>query len=127
MNNILLALIALSISAIAAFLIPVLIELKRTIVSVRKTAENNLNPTLEEMLQVLKNVNGISANVNDVTGHVKDFSKSISDIGHTVSTVNTLVEKAGASTAVKVISFRAGIKAAIEYLLTNLIKKGDRK
>jgi uncharacterized protein YoxC len=127
MNTILLGVIAFSILAIAAYLVPLLIELKKTVVSIRKTTECNLNPALDELQHVLKNVQDISENISDVTTDVKQFSKSISDLGQKVSAVNVLIGGIGATTAIRAVSLKTGVRAAIEYFISNLTKKGDRK
>lgn len=127
MNNILLGIIAIFLLAVVVFLVPVLMELRRTVVSLRKTLEYNLNPALDELRLALKGLRNISDNVNDAAADVRRFSKSISDIGETISAVNGLMANVGSSTAVKAISLRAGIRAAVEYFLKNLIKKGDGK
>ena len=49
MNIVLEAVAAVVLIAIAAYLIPLLLELKRTVVSLRKTTEENLKPALEEL------------------------------------------------------------------------------
>ncbi|MBI5640787.1 MAG: hypothetical protein HZA17_10200, partial [Nitrospirae bacterium] len=69
----------------------------------------------------------ISDNVEVVTEDVKRFSRSVSDVGETVSLINGLIATVSSSATVKVFSFRAGLQAAVAYLLSNLIKKGDRK
>jgi uncharacterized protein YoxC len=127
MNNIWLIIIAVSLGAVAAFLIPMLLELKRTLVSLRTTIETSLNPALEELQKNLKTMNSITESVNLVTADVRQFSKAVSDIGNTISAVNALIGGAGSSAAVKVISLKTGIAAAAGYLLTNLLRKGDRR
>lgn len=127
MNSFLLVIIAVLLAIITGFLVPLLIEVRRTVASLRKTVEEKVDPVLEELRPTMTNMQHISDNVNEVTSHAKEFSKSIGDIGHTISVVNGLIEGVGSSTAIKVVSLRAGIGAALGYLLKNLLRKGDVK
>lgn len=126
MNTIVWVIIGAAVAGVAAFLIPLLIELRKTIATLRRTTEERLNPALDELQIVLKNVNGITGNVNEVTEDVKRLSKSVGEIGDTVSGINALVGSVGSSAAVRAVSFRAGVKAAAAYLVTHLMsrKKG---
>ena len=127
MNNIWLIIIAVSLGAVVAFLIPMLLELKRTLISLRITIETSLNPALDELQKNLKTMNSITENVNVVTTDVRQFSRAVSDIGNTISAVNMLIGDVGSSAAVKVISLKTGIAAAAGYLLINLLRKGDKR
>jgi predicted PurR-regulated permease PerM len=127
MNTVLLVVIVVVLIAIAAYLIPLLIEMKRTVVSFRKTPEENLNPTLEQLCLALKSVRPITDNVGVVTEDLKQLSHSVGEMGKTVGAVNMLIENVGASSAVRVISLKVGIMVALEFLIANLLKKGERK
>lgn len=126
MNTIVLVVIGAAAVGVAAFLIPLLVELRQAVISLRKTTEEKLNPALDELQEVLKNVNGITGNVNEVTEDVKRFSRSVGEIGDTVSGINALVGTVGSSATVRAMSLQAGIKAALAYLVTHLMsrKKG---
>ena len=54
-------------------------------------------------------------------GRIRDI------IWKTVGAVNLLIGNVGASSAVRVISLKAGIMVALEFLIANLLKKGERK
>lgn len=127
MNAVLLILIAVSVLAIAVFLIPLLIEAKRTFVSLRKSTEENLNPAFDELKIILRNIRGITEKVNGITEDIEELSSSVNEAGRTISGINELVRNVSSSATVKIFSLRAALKAAFEYLLTNLIKKGGRK
>ncbi len=125
MNTILLTVIAVSLLAIAFYLIPALMELKKALACLRRTLDEGLKPTLEELQLTLKSVRTISDEVGGITADVRVLSKSVGEVGHTVSAINGFVEAVGSSMSVKAISLKAGIRAAIEYLAKNLIRKGD--
>jgi hypothetical protein len=48
-------------------------------------------------------------------------------MGKTVGAVNAIIGNVGATAADKALSVKAGIRAALEYLLANLLRKGERK
>jgi uncharacterized protein YoxC len=127
MNTILLAVIAVCVLATAFFLVLVLAELKKTLASLRKTTDEGLKPVLEELQATLKSVRTISDEVGGITSDVREVSKSVVEIGHTVSAINGLLGTAGSSVTVRAAGLKAGIRAAIEHLAKNLIRKGDGK
>ena len=127
MNNILLGVIAVSVLVMAIYVVPLLIELKKTVISLRNTAESKINPALEELQLVLKDMHDISGNVSGVTSDVRAFSASVGDLGRKINVVNELIGSAGASTAIRALSLRTGLKTAIQYLILNFRMKGEGK
>ena len=127
MDKIWLIIIAVAVGAVAAYLVPLLLELRRTVEALRHTIETNLNPALDELQKNLRTLNSITGNVEQVSEHVKLFSGAVGDIGRSVSAVNAVISGAGASTAVKLMSLRTGIVAAVGFILTNILRKGDTK
>jgi len=127
MNNIWLVIIAVALGAVAVYLVPLLLELRRTVAALRHTIEMNLNPTLCELQKNLKTLNTVSGNVEQVTEDIKLFSRAVGDIGRSVSAVNTIINSTGGSALIKVLSLRTGVAAAIGFVLTNLLRKGDRR
>lgn len=127
MNNIWLIIIAVALGAVAAYLIPLLLELRRTVVALRNTIETNLNPALDELRKNLHTLNSVTGNIEQVTEDVKIFSGAVGDVGRSVSAVNTLISSTGASTAIRIMSLRTGVTAGVGYVLTNLLKRGDRR
>ncbi|MBI5101296.1 MAG: DUF948 domain-containing protein [Nitrospirae bacterium] len=127
MDNIWLIVIAVSLGAVAVFIIPLLIELKRTVSALRCTVETSLNPALEELHKNLKTLNAITENINTVTTDVRQFSQAVSEIGRSINIINSTINSAATSAAIRVISLRTGIAATAGYLFTNLLRKGDRR
>ncbi|MGC2061363.1 MAG: DUF948 domain-containing protein [Thermodesulfovibrionales bacterium] len=126
MNNIWLIIIAVALGAVAAYLVPLLVELRRTVEALRNTIERNLNPALDELQKNLRTLNNVTGNVEQVTEDVKIFSRAVGDVGRSVSAVNALVSSTGASTAIRVMSLRTGVTAAIGFILANLLKRGEK-
>jgi uncharacterized protein YoxC len=126
MNTIILGVIAVVVIILAGVLVPLLVELRRTVASLRSTTEQQLNPALEELQATLKNMKGITANVNTITEEVKEFSGAIQQVGRKINIVNAAVDTAASSVTVRTLSLKAGIAAAVSYLIANLSRKGDR-
>ena len=130
MTNFLLGIIAICFLALFTLIALLLIELKKTTVTLRNfanTTENSIKPVLEELLVILKNTKGISDNINDITSDVKQFSLSVNEIGQKIRTVSGMMDIFASSAVVKTMSLKAGINGAVSYLISNLLKKGGRK
>jgi len=127
MNTILFGIIAALLLVIVVYLIPLLLELKKTAISMRNTTEKNLAPALDELQLTLKTIRSISDNVNDITEDVKGVADSITEVSAKIFAVNRALDALGSAASVRAMSLKAGIAAASTYLLTNLMKKGDRK
>jgi len=127
MNTILLGIIAALFLVVVVYLIPLLLELKKTVISLRNTTENNLNPALDELQLTLKSLRSISDNVSDITGDVKGVADSIAQVGAKIFAVNRIIDTLGSTVSVKALSVKAGVTAALTYLFSNLLKKGDRQ
>jgi uncharacterized protein YoxC len=126
MNQIWLALITLAVVITAGFLISLIIELRKTVRNISdllKTTEESLKPTLEELQLTLKSLRNISDDINEVTTDIKTFSGSVKDVGMNVRHVSNLVEGLTSSTFIKVTGLKAGIKAGLMVLLSNLFTK----
>lgn len=127
MDTILLGIIAALFLVIAVYLIPLLLELKKTVIAVRNTTEKNLNPALDELQLALKSMKSIYDDVNDITGAVKGVADSITEVSAKIFAVNRALDALGSAASVRAMSLKAGVAAAATYLLTNLMKKGDRQ
>lgn len=126
MTDILLIIITSAVCLVAAIMIPLLVEARRTILLLRKTTEEKLNPALEELQYTLRSLRNVSDTVSDITSDVRMLSQSVGDVGKSLGSVNALVQGFSTSAAVKVISLRAGITAALNYFIVNFIKKGEK-
>jgi len=127
METILLGIIAALLLIIAVYLIPLFLELKKTAIALRNTTEKSLAPALDELQFTLKMIRSISDNVNDITEDVKGVTGSIAGISTKISSVNSAIDAFGSAASVRAVSLKAGVTAALTYLITNLMKKGDRQ
>jgi uncharacterized protein YoxC len=127
MDTVLLAIIALCLLVQVFFLVPVLVELRRSLVLLSTYMDDGLKPALEELRAALRSLRAVSDDVGGITSDVREVSRSVVEIGHTVSAINGLLETVGSSVTVRAAGVKAGIRAAIKYLAKNLIRKGDEK
>lgn len=108
------------------FLIPVLIELRRTVRtmnSVLKITEESLAPTLRELRATLENLDRITGDISTVTDDVRVFSGSIRQVGKDVRELSGLIGDLGGGLSVKMAGLRAGIGAGVSYFAKNLLRK----
>lgn len=113
----------------AAFIISLIIELRRTARALNdflRDTEESLKPTLEELRETLKGLKDITNHVNDVTSDLKTLSSALRDVGIKVKNTSEVIEHVVSSSAVKVSGVKAGIKAGVGVLLKNLISKERR-
>jgi uncharacterized protein YoxC len=125
-NYIWLGIIAIAVAATAGYVISLIIELKKTLHSVNVlliTTEENLKPTLEELQQTLKSLRNVSDDINEVTSDIKVLSKSVRDVGENVGHVSGLIRTVTSLAAMKASGLRAGMKAGMGVLISNLFSR----
>jgi uncharacterized protein YoxC len=127
MANVWIVVIGVSSLVVDVILIFLLLQVLRTVMSLRKTIEGKMDPVLNDLQSVMGNVREISDSAKGVAEDVREFSGAIRDVGKTVGAVNALAGSIGSSATIRAISLKAGIVAGLQYLLTSLLRKGDEK
>jgi uncharacterized protein YoxC len=125
MDTVLLAIIAATLLVLVLFIVPMTVELRKTLVLLSKYLDDGLKPALEELEATLKSIRAISDDVGGITSDAREVSQSVVEVGRTISAINGLLANVGLSASVRAVSLRAGVRAALEYLAKNLIRKGD--
>lgn len=126
-SNVLLIVLAVAVAVATLFLIPVLLELRRTVRtfnSVLKITEESLAPTLRELRSTLANLDRITSDVNSVTDDVRVFSGSLRQVGKDLHELREVVALLGGGIGAKVAGLRAGVGTGFKYLAQNLLKRG---
>jgi uncharacterized protein YoxC len=126
-SSVLFAVLAVAVAAGTLFLIPVLLELRRTVRtlnSVLKITEESLAPTLRELRSTLANLDRITNDINSVTDDVRTFSGSLRQVGKDLHELREVVGLLGGGVGAKVAGLRAGIGTGFRYLAHNLLKRG---
>lgn len=118
-------LIAIAVVVLTAFIIPVLIEAKKTVVTLRDFTDNlgnQLKPTLQELQGTLTEAKGLVAEVTARTEEVKILTTALGETGHNLRVINNALGSAAAVVA-STAAWGAGIKAAMSLVLDRLSKK----
>jgi uncharacterized protein YoxC len=118
-------LIAIAVVVLTAFLIPVVIEAKKTVVTLREVTEslgNQLKPTLQELQGTLSEAKGLVAQVTARTEEVKTLTTALGETGHNLRVINNALGSA-ATVVASTAAWGAGIKAAMSLVLDRLSKK----
>ena len=126
-SSALVTVLAIAVIAGILFMIPVLLELRRTVRtlnSILKTTEESLAPTLRELRSTLANLDRITSDINSVTDDVRMFSGSLRQVGKDLHEMREVVGLLGGGIGAKVAGLRAGIGTGFRYLAHNLLKKG---
>lgn len=129
MNNVFFGLIALAILVLTGFIVYLILELKKTIDSVKlymASRERILISTVEELQMTFKSVRKITDDVGVVTEDVKRFSGSIREMSENVKYVSEAISTITKTSVVQVSGVKAGVKAGFEYFIKNLFAKGQQ-
>ena len=128
MNNLFLGLITLAVLVLTGFIIYIILELKKTISSLRITVESinkTLIPTVEELQMTFKSVRKITDDVGVVSEEVKGLSGSVHAISENVKYASEAVSRITTNSVAQISGVRAGIKAGFGYFISNLLTKGQ--
>ncbi len=118
--------IAIVFVVLAGFMIPALIEIRKTAASVRTyvtDVDSQLQPILKELRELTADLRKFADSVASRTDEVKTFMTAIGDTGRNISRINVAIgDVAG-------IFFRSslwitGLKAAGRYVIDRIAKKG---
>lgn len=126
-SSILLVVLAAAVGVAVLFLVPVLVELRRTVRtlnSVLKITEESLAPTLRDLRSTLANLDRITGDVNAVTDDFRTFSGSLRQVGKDIHELREVVGLLGGGIGAKAAGLRAGIGTGFRYLAHNFLKKG---
>jgi uncharacterized protein YoxC len=127
MTNFWLIVIGASSLAVDVVLIVLILQVLRAVTSLRRVVDVKMEPILKDVESVTGNVREMADNAKGIVEDVREFSSSVKEVGRTVRAVNDLAGGIGSSATIRAVSLKAGIVAGVQYLLTNLLRKGDEK
>ena len=111
--------VAVSFAVLVGFLVPVLIELKKTI----QESQHLLAQMNRDLPTMLKELREMSVNVNELVErtrggleHASGLLHAIGAVGDTVQEVHDTVRNAGGGLLMNVASMVAGFKAATSFV-----------
>ncbi|HTY20513.1 MAG TPA: DUF948 domain-containing protein [Geobacteraceae bacterium] len=118
-------LIAIAIVILAAFIIPVFIELKKSSIALREfigDLDRELKPALHELQGTLKEAKGLLAEVSARTEEIKTLTTALGETGHNLRVINHALGSAvGVVTSTS--AWAAGVRAAFKLIVERLAKK----
>lgn len=130
MTEIILLLTGFVLAVAVGFLISTLIELRRTAKEaaefLRNTGES-LKSTLQETEETLKSLRGITDDINAVTRDARTFSQAITEVAENIKGMSETADELRSRVTKRASGIRAGIIAAVEVLVKNLLKRGGSR
>ena len=88
------AVMAVTLAVLAAFMIPAFIEIRKTAAATRQFityTESELNPALKELRETLSELKRISGAIASRTDDLNTFMESMGDTGRNLRTINNVV------------------------------------
>lgn len=125
LTEIVLVIIAVALCILVLTLIPTLLTIRRSAVSIGNLAEmlrSELKPALQELTDVLTELKIVG---NGVAGHTDDIMLFMSALGETGNNLNTINRSVSFITSILRTTsvWSAGARVAGKYMLERLIKK----
>ncbi|NOY40025.1 MAG: DUF948 domain-containing protein [Nitrospirae bacterium] len=127
MNEIAVVIIAVVVIVSAGFLIPVLIEFRKTMKRLNEfldTTGKELPPAIDELKQTLENLRSISGDIQSVTGGVREISDVLTDTANNLRSVSNVISRVGNETNAVIAGLKTGVKTALGVFVKNLLRKG---
>jgi uncharacterized protein YoxC len=118
-------LIAITFAILAAFLIPAVIEIRKTAIALREftvNAENELKPVLHELQNTLTELKGLAGEAAARADEVRSFTEALGETGRNLRTINSVVGTVAGLLA-NTSAWAVGAKAAGKTILECLSKK----
>lgn len=119
------AVMAITLVVLAAFMIPAFIELRKTASAAREFLvgkESELKPIIRDLQETLADLRVLTQGAAENVEDVKVFMESMGDAGRSIQTINTVV--GGVATVVGRSSlWLTGAKVAGKFILDRIIKK----
>jgi uncharacterized protein YoxC len=118
-------LIAITFAILAAFLIPAVIEIRKTAIALREftvNAETELKPVLHELQNTLTELKGLAGEAASRADEIRSFTEALGETGKNLRTINSVVGTV-ASLLANTSAWAVGAKAAGKMILESLSKK----
>ncbi len=119
------AVMAITLVVLAAFMIPAFIELRKTAVAAREFLvgkDSELKPIIRDLQETLADLRILTQGAAEKVDDVKVFMESMGDAGRSIQTINTVV--GGVATVIGRSSlWLTGAKVAGKFILDRISKK----
>lgn len=119
---------AITLVVLAAFIVPALIELKKTAISVREflsATETEMKPIVTELRETLADLKVLTQGAAEKIDDVETFMEAVGDTGRNLRTINTVVGSVAGLLGSSAL-WMTGAKVAGRYILDRFSKKGGK-
>lgn len=126
--EILAVVVSIAVLVLVIYLIPMVIQLKRTARSAERFfngADENLMPLLIELKETASQANKISSGAREGVDKVVSFLEAIEDIGKTIKSLNSAVRGSSSSFLISLVALGVGIRKGLKVFIKGLLKGGD--
>jgi uncharacterized protein YoxC len=116
---------AIAFVVLVFFLIPVLVEVKKTTVVVRTSISNletQFQPVLTELRELTANLLILTEGLASKTDEVKSLMISLGDTGRNISRINAVIGNVAGVVSTSSL-WMTGLKAAGRYAIDRIVKK----
>lgn len=125
MLNVAAVIIAVAMIVLVVFLIPLIMELRRTATTVRgfvERMEAQVTPTLTELNRTLADLQVLTSGAAEKVEDIQCFMSAVGETGRGLRTISTVVSGA-ASALTKSSLWLTGAKVAGSFVMDKIIKK----
>jgi uncharacterized protein YoxC len=119
------AVIAVSMLLLLVFLIPAILEIRRTATATREfivKIETDLKPVLTDLQETLSDLKVLTEGVSGKVGEVESFMEAVGDTGRNLRTINSIVGAVSGALSGSSV-WMTGVKVASGYLMDRILKK----
>jgi len=135
------AVIALAVAAVAFYLVPAIIQLKKTLETTDKLVDesrakletitsfvdDDLRSLVNNLNETAETINGMTDVVRTDVDKVDGVITAVSEIGDTVKAANEIIDRSIRDTVIEIASYIAGIRAIVESIYNAFGKLFRRK
>lgn len=130
MNSLFFGIIAIAFAAVAVVIIHFLIETKKTIAAIKESIlaiEEAVKPSLVELPKTLASIRTVADNAGDITDDIKVLSGSVREFGENITNISRSVDRITANTAGQISGLKAGINAALSVISKHYFSRFSKK
>ncbi len=119
------AVMAITLVVLAAFIIPAFVELRKTVIATREfltSTETELKPIIKDLRETLADLRVLTEGTADKVEDVRTFMEAVGDTGRNLRTINTVIGSAAGLLGGASIWLN-GAKVAGRLILERISKK----
>jgi uncharacterized protein YoxC len=121
-------LVAASLAVLVGFLVPVLVQLRKTVAESERLLvkmNTDLPPLVEELQATSRNLNDLSNRAREGVEHASVLLHAVGEVGESVQQVHNVVKGSSGTVLTNVASMVAGFKAATQVMRDRIRKEGE--